>query len=144
MLSHTIALSSSLADLHCQCKGYKMEVLQQLSRRQLGLASTCRALLPHSKRRCHKWASVDINKVVAMPDECSKESAENDAKGAPETWWMPHPVSGVYYPQGHAHLLDFDGDEHRQPLFWLRSTEDVQRPPPLPFASSFVSPFLEP
>ncbi|GMH17930.1 hypothetical protein Nepgr_019771 [Nepenthes gracilis] len=46
--------------------------------------------------------------------------------------WVPHPRTGIYFPEGHDWVMDDVPEDAALPgrTFWLRNTDGVERPDP--------------
>ncbi|OIT27505.1 PREDICTED: uncharacterized protein LOC109239040 [Nicotiana attenuata] len=45
-------------------------------------------------------------------------------------WWVPHPRTGIYFPQGHERVIDDipNGAASLTQTYWLRSEDGVDKP----------------
>nr|XP_027102495.1 uncharacterized protein LOC113723714 [Coffea arabica] len=47
------------------------------------------------------------------------------------SWWVPHPRSGIYYPQGHERVMEDvpnGAASFGDATYWLRSVDGVDKP----------------
>uniref|UniRef100_A0A2N9J6D4 Uncharacterized protein n=1 Tax=Fagus sylvatica TaxID=28930 RepID=A0A2N9J6D4_FAGSY len=46
--------------------------------------------------------------------------------------WVPHPRTGIYFPQGHEWVIDDvrEGAASFNQTYWLREVDDVEKPDP--------------
>eukprot|EP01018_Ginkgo_biloba_P019384 Gb_22803 [translate_table: standard] len=74
----------------------------------------------------------DMGKTVGSSDEgLGSRREENRGPKNKEGWWVPHPESGIFHPQGQHKLIEdipAHPSNHQEQTHWFRSSEDVQRP----------------
>ena len=56
--------------------------------------------------------------------------SSNDMKDSSS--WVPHPKSGIYFPEGHESVLNDvpEGAASLDRTFWLRNVDGVEKPEP--------------
>ncbi|XP_010647936.1 uncharacterized protein LOC100265247 isoform X1 [Vitis vinifera] len=59
------------------------------------------------------------------------DGADHKGDGSSSSW-VPHPRTGIYFPEGHDHMMDDvpDGAACFGQTYWLRTVDGVDKPDP--------------
>ncbi|RVW49876.1 hypothetical protein CK203_105840 [Vitis vinifera] len=59
------------------------------------------------------------------------DGADHKGDGSSSSW-VPHPRTGIYFPEGHDHMMDDvpDGAACFGQSYWLRTVDGVDKPDP--------------
>ncbi|KAG4212808.1 hypothetical protein ERO13_A01G008400v2 [Gossypium hirsutum] len=82
------------------------------------------------ERPISKIAGADRETIEKSRKSSSNSNSSNDIK---DSWcWVPHPKSGIYFPEGHEWVMKDvpDGAASLNQTYWLRNVEGVDKPEP--------------
>ncbi|XVE66741.1 hypothetical protein DITRI_Ditri08aG0103900 [Diplodiscus trichospermus] len=73
-----------------------------------------------------------LSKIAGGDRECRRRNSRGNDVKDPYSCWVPHPKSGIYFPEGHEWEMNdvptsaasFDR------TFWLRNVDGVEKPEP--------------
>nr|XP_009770747.1 PREDICTED: uncharacterized protein LOC104221381 [Nicotiana sylvestris]XP_016473842.1 PREDICTED: uncharacterized protein LOC107795680 [Nicotiana tabacum] len=71
-----------------------------------------------------------MSKLAGVEERYGSELQEKEKKKKKSSCWVPHPRTGIYFPQGHERVID-DIPNGAAPLtqtYWLRSEDGVDKP----------------
>ncbi|KAE8680003.1 2-oxoglutarate (2OG) and Fe(II)-dependent oxygenase superfamily protein [Hibiscus syriacus] len=102
-----------------------------MGRFAIAIAKAKTSMLREAKRSFErplsKIASADRENI----EKCRKSSSKgNDIK---VSWsWVPHPRSGIYFPEGHEWVMKDvpEGAASLDQTYWLRNVDGVDKPEP--------------
>ncbi|KAH6773105.1 glutamate racemase [Perilla frutescens var. frutescens] len=80
-----------------------------------------------------KYVMMSSNSKDNIKEAASTAAVEEQRQlVAPLRVWVPHPPTGIYYPQGQERVMEGIPNEAASfdQTFWLRNTDGVDKPDP--------------